>query len=215
MGWSIGYDSDWDRDIGYGVPATCDYPGCPVEINRGLGHVCGGEPYGGECGCGLYFCGKHLFSTAEGQECERCLEGQAPFSPAPEHPQWIHHKLTATSWEEWRHENPEWVEASRTLLMSLGRSLEPTPDPELPPGAFLTKIPGKSGIVKIPILKPVVSPTKVSDDEEVAMEEIPLRHFQMWNTKTNALEAEWWMDEDDNQWVKTPKEIPNDKPDRT
>ena len=26
MGWSIGFDSKWNRDIGYGVPATCDYP---------------------------------------------------------------------------------------------------------------------------------------------------------------------------------------------
>ena len=28
MGWSIGYDEKWQRDIGYGVPAICDYPGC-------------------------------------------------------------------------------------------------------------------------------------------------------------------------------------------
>src|SRR4051812_7048849 len=26
MGWSIGYDSNWQRDIGYGVPAFCDHP---------------------------------------------------------------------------------------------------------------------------------------------------------------------------------------------
>lgn len=54
MGWSIGYDSKWKRDIGYGVPAWCDHPGCIEEIYRGLSHVCGGEPYGGERGCGLY-----------------------------------------------------------------------------------------------------------------------------------------------------------------
>lgn len=23
MGWSIGFDSNWNRDVGYGVPATC------------------------------------------------------------------------------------------------------------------------------------------------------------------------------------------------
>lgn len=60
MGWSIGYDSKWKRDIGYGVPASCDYPGCDAEIDRGLSYVCGGEPYGGEVGCGLYFCAAHL-----------------------------------------------------------------------------------------------------------------------------------------------------------
>lgn len=27
MGWSIGYDDKWFRDIGYGVPAYCDHPG--------------------------------------------------------------------------------------------------------------------------------------------------------------------------------------------
>jgi hypothetical protein len=48
MGWSIGYDSKWKRDIGYGVPAPCDLPGCDKEIDRGLAFVCGTEPYGGE-----------------------------------------------------------------------------------------------------------------------------------------------------------------------
>ena len=44
MGWSIGFDTRWNRDIGYGVPAYCDHPGCNKEIDRGLSHVCGGEP---------------------------------------------------------------------------------------------------------------------------------------------------------------------------
>ncbi len=26
MGWSIGYDKNLKRDIGYGVPATCEHP---------------------------------------------------------------------------------------------------------------------------------------------------------------------------------------------
>lgn len=42
MGWSIGFDSNWNRDIGYGVPAFCDHPGCTAEIDRGLAYVCGG-----------------------------------------------------------------------------------------------------------------------------------------------------------------------------
>ena len=28
MGWAIGYDSNWGRDIGYGVIAYCDHPDC-------------------------------------------------------------------------------------------------------------------------------------------------------------------------------------------
>jgi hypothetical protein len=55
MGWSIGYDSKWQRDIGYGVPGVCDDPACAEKIDRGLSYVCGGEPYGGDEGCGLYF----------------------------------------------------------------------------------------------------------------------------------------------------------------
>jgi len=47
MGWSIGFDSSWNRDIGYGVPAYCDHPKCSKKIDRGLSYVCGGEPYGG------------------------------------------------------------------------------------------------------------------------------------------------------------------------
>ena len=31
MGWSIGYDNNWNRDIGYGVPAFCDHPKCDKE----------------------------------------------------------------------------------------------------------------------------------------------------------------------------------------
>ena len=60
MSWALGYDSQWMRDIGYGLPAYCDHPGCMAEIDRGLAYVCGSEPYGGEHGCGLYFCDKHL-----------------------------------------------------------------------------------------------------------------------------------------------------------
>ncbi len=116
MGWSIGYDSRWDRDIGYGVPAYCDHPGCRAEIDRGLSFVCGGEPYGGDAGCGLYFCGKHRSHAGpEGESiCSRCERGEAPFAPAPEHPRWIRHKLTHKSWAEWRDEHPEWVRQHAT-----------------------------------------------------------------------------------------------------
>ena len=103
MSWAVGFDTKWNRDIGYGVPAYCDYPGCRAEIDRGLSYVCGGEPYGGENGCGLYFCGEHL--SGIGQLCRRCMKDQAPFLPSPEHPTWINHKLIDSSWQEWRENN--------------------------------------------------------------------------------------------------------------
>jgi hypothetical protein len=98
MGWSIGYDQHWQRDIGYGVPAWCDHPDCDEYINRGLSYVCGGEPYGGEKGCGLYFCGKHR----KWMLCSRCARHKPPFASKPDHPDWIQHKATDPSWAEWR-----------------------------------------------------------------------------------------------------------------
>ncbi|WP_041493237.1 hypothetical protein [Burkholderia lata] len=110
MGWSIGYDDNWKRDIGYDVPATCDHPECNAKIDRGLAHVCAHEePYGGEEGCGLYFCHAHLSGTGM---CERCAtkidDGPyvAPFEAKPDHPDWIRWKLTDPSWRQWRDENP-------------------------------------------------------------------------------------------------------------
>lgn len=99
MGWSIGYDTRWGRDIGYGVPSTCDYPECGAKIDRGLGYVCGAEHYGGEDGCGLFFCEHHL--QGDGL-CKRCARGNAPFTPKPDHPEWIDFKRTDASWAKWR-----------------------------------------------------------------------------------------------------------------
>lgn len=107
MGWSIGFDPNWQRDIGYGVPATCDHPGCEAVIDRGLAYVCGGEPFGGDAGCGLYFCDHHTH-FAKGkppQLCCRCCNGQEPFTPTPDRPEWTHHKMTDESWAAWRAEN--------------------------------------------------------------------------------------------------------------
>jgi hypothetical protein len=107
MGWSIGYDDKWKRDIGYGVPAYCDHPDCGETIDRGLAHVCAGEePRGGHRGCGLYFCEKHLlYSPQFGAICERCYpKVRKPFSPKPEHPEWLAFKATDPNWEEWRNE---------------------------------------------------------------------------------------------------------------
>lgn len=111
MGWSIGYDESWKRDIGYGVPATCDQPGCGKAIDRGLSYVCGGEPYGGMRGCGLYFCSDHLYlSRDEPQLCVKCgPEPGDPYEATPDLPEWINWKLTDESWQRWRNENPEEV----------------------------------------------------------------------------------------------------------
>ena len=106
MGWAVGYDDTWQRDIGYGVPSVCDHPNCGTEINRGLAHVCGGQPYGGDHGCGLYFCKSHLIlREVEGevvQLCERCAADLKPFDPKPDTLEWINHKATDLSWAEWR-----------------------------------------------------------------------------------------------------------------
>jgi len=114
MGWAVGYDSNWRRDIGYGVPAKCDHPGCDKDIHRGLAYVCGGEPYGGEDGCGLHFCSEHLYLGVEGKEhqvCERCEAGAEPFQPTPDVREWIEHKLHDETWKPWRDENPDEVSA--------------------------------------------------------------------------------------------------------
>lgn len=114
MGWSIGHDSTWDRDIGYGVPAYCDHPQCMEEIDRGLAYVCGGEPYGGDDGCGLYFCGKH---RGYNSLCPRCQASKPPYKhPKPDHPTWLKHKLTDSSWAEWRAIHPADVTKMKALL---------------------------------------------------------------------------------------------------
>lgn len=105
MGWQIGFDDRWNRDIGYGVPATCDHPNCGAKIDRGLSYVCGGEPYGGERGCGLFFCPAHMHHHAKlPQLCLRCERRRGPYKPTPDRPEWLHHKATDPSWAEWRAE---------------------------------------------------------------------------------------------------------------
>lgn len=99
MGWAVGWDSTWERDIGYGVPAQCDYPGCTEEIDRGLSFVCGGKPYGGETGCGLYFCLAHGGGM---EQCEHSFLDDPNYRPSPDLPEWINHKNTDPSWAVWR-----------------------------------------------------------------------------------------------------------------
>ena len=120
MSWAVGYDDTWKRDIGYGVPAYCDHPGCAAEIHRGLAYVCcDQETYGGERGCGLYFCGAH------GPRCDRCEAGESPYKIAPwpqaERPDWLNHILTCPSWWEWRRSNHDKVQLARAWVRAIER----------------------------------------------------------------------------------------------
>lgn len=60
MSWShCGTDSN-GRPIGYAHAATCDHPGCDIEIDRGLSYACGGMHGQDEVSCEKYFCPDHL-----------------------------------------------------------------------------------------------------------------------------------------------------------
>lgn len=106
--WAIGYDERWNRDIGFDVTATCDHPDCQKAINRGVEHVCGSEPYGGDSGCGLYFCADHLETkTLDADEgpisvCAQCASGKEPFEPTPDSKEWVEYKQTSHYWAGWR-----------------------------------------------------------------------------------------------------------------
>ncbi|MDC3312711.1 SEC-C metal-binding domain-containing protein [Flavobacteriaceae bacterium] len=110
MGWGYGFDDNWKRDVGYGVPAYCDHPECERVIHRGLNYVCGGDMFGGEHGCGLYFCDEHRPVYLEIDDdvfmvCENCADNKDPHEPSAEHPDWMRHKLKEPSWAQWRLEN--------------------------------------------------------------------------------------------------------------
>lgn len=102
MGWSIGYDNKWKRDIGYGVPAYCDHQGCDEEIDRGLGFKCEVE----ECGCNKFYCREHRYDTDAHTH-------DAP--PDRWHPLWRDHVLTDESWAKWRQENEDEVAMLQAL----------------------------------------------------------------------------------------------------
>jgi hypothetical protein len=128
MGWQVGYDGKWQRDIGYGVPAICDRARCGAAIDRGLSYVCGSDPRGGDRGCGLYFCGECLrFSRKDGDRyvylCSRCNKNRAPYEPTPDVPEWVEHKLADESWGPWRDEHPAEVAAMRSALAVPGEPL--------------------------------------------------------------------------------------------
>lgn len=124
MGWSIGYDKKWERDIGYGVPSECDHPDCNEKIHRGWDYVCSlsfYSPYqplatNAKQGCGLYFCHKHLKMGEHGNLCERCANNKKPFNPKPDLIEWVELQLGDDSWEEWQEKNKEIVERMIKML---------------------------------------------------------------------------------------------------
>ena len=121
MSWAIGFDPNWKRWVGYGVPAICDHPRCSAGIDRGLGYVCGQGVYGGEHGCGLFFCRDHLRHDGRTSVCTRCLYRKPPYQPKEDTIEWVRHLLTDGSWAQWRVENDDAVSAlmARVLVDSV------------------------------------------------------------------------------------------------
>jgi hypothetical protein len=52
-------------EAGYLVSDVCNLIECKVEIDRGMGFLCGAIPGGDEYGCGGYFCDDHLYIPSE------------------------------------------------------------------------------------------------------------------------------------------------------
>lgn len=75
MSWAYGIVDG--REVGYSVIACCEHPGCNKEIDRGLSYACGGDPWGGQNGCGHFFCSEHL-AWVDGPDDERNGSGLCP-----------------------------------------------------------------------------------------------------------------------------------------
>jgi hypothetical protein len=99
MGWAFCGTDSKGREIGYGVSARCDHPGCKKRIDRGLSYACGGwhgvyaeGPNTYEC-CERYFCEKHrYFCLPWGEEgdglmlCAECkIEADRLYEEAEAH----------------------------------------------------------------------------------------------------------------------------------
>lgn len=86
MGYGF-YTVRWgaeERPAGYMVIAECDRRGCHVQIDRGLGYLCGGDQGAGphdmfsdESGCGRYYCGQHSGWVGPRGGCSHGRRGKA------------------------------------------------------------------------------------------------------------------------------------------
>ncbi len=112
MGYAV-YEDRWNpgRWAGYAVPAECDWPGCEVRINRGMGYQCethidpatDGEE--DTEGCYMYFCSDHLYE-----------DHPDTIEPKDDSVEWKWWLLVAPSWAEWRNENPDTVAEYREAV---------------------------------------------------------------------------------------------------
>ena len=144
MSWCIGFSKEQNRDVGYGVPAICDHPGCSNAINRGIGYLCC-EDISHVASCQGYFCEDHRHNYTLGDELEdmepeeleeleelgvniddpetqlRIAEGDIirchhQAIERKESAVWLEHCLTDDSWETWRNQNPAMVTAYQKAL---------------------------------------------------------------------------------------------------
>ena len=146
MGWAVGEDQGRQRHIGYGVPATCDHPGCGASIDRGIGYACGGGVTSRVENCGLFFCGDHLTWAQDSELCGRCAVGAEPFEPTPDTAEWIRHVLADGSWAQWRTDNPEWTRRMRGQLPISSDEWEPSGLDEFIPDPALLAPPADSSV---------------------------------------------------------------------
>lgn len=104
MGYAVYEERANGRWAGYAVPAQCDTPDCPAQIDRGLAYKC--EHHGPHEGCELFFCSEHRYDTAAHDEVD----------PKPDSAEWCRHVLTDASWSLWRKLNPERVAAMQQIV---------------------------------------------------------------------------------------------------
>lgn len=142
MSWSIGYCEKQKRDVGYGVLAICDHPGCTAEIDRGMDYICCEDINHNAC-CGAFYCAEHrdnyvygdeiddmddeeleaLNINVESQEVYDAVEDgdivkcrHEPIEKGKENAAWLEHCLKDETWQKWRNENPEMVTAYQEAL---------------------------------------------------------------------------------------------------
>lgn len=93
MGWQFCGENRHGQQIGYGVGAICDEPGCRTWIDRGLGYLCG-DMHDDARTCAMYYCAAHRVTSRrcarcqdippEDQVCEECNDDGLVLAATPE-----------------------------------------------------------------------------------------------------------------------------------